>query len=236
MLRRPTYDTILSGCLFALFAGLSAYAYAAILRVEAPSHVFMRSIAEGEKKFQIRHADRCIGEISTTLARGENTFVQSRAEADATYGQVRTTAKIIAHASFNPLGQMVESGTEILAKDLRILIRSKDINPIQFQISATFGAKHYEFNLSAPGPVLLKSEHGNLYQIEYSQFHAGDGSFLRGMGSNLLSQADLAIVDSSTSDLRCTPSERSSLDVASLLLRANVKTEALQRFLPGFIQ
>ena len=236
MSKRSSFDTILSGALFLIFAGLSAYAYAAILKVEAPSHVFMRAIGEGERKFKVMHDSSCVGEISTNLERGENTFVRSRAEVNAAYGRMKTTAKVSALLQFNPLGQLLESSSEITARDTHIIIKTKDINPIRFQISATLATRNYEFNLNAPGPVLLKKSGANSYQIEYSQFRAGDGSLLKGVGSNLLTHAKLGIVDTVDAAPECAPAQRAYLDLASLMLSANIKADMIGRILPGMIE
>ena len=233
MPRSPAYDTFLSAAFFLVFASLSAYAYASILKAEAPSHVFMREIAVGNKTFQIIHNGSCIGEISTALTKNENTVVKSSAEVNGAYGRMQTTVRATSTFLFNPLGQLVESASEILGRDVQIFVKTKEINPLKFQISATLGAKHYDFNLSAPGPVLLKKAGRDSYQIEYSQFRAGDGSFLKGIGSTLFSQAALNIIDASGSAVTCAPAQRSYLDVASLLLRANINSEAVQRFVPG---
>lgn len=233
MRKYRSLDTLLSGALFAIFAGLSAYAYANILKAEAPSHVFMRAIVEGEKKFRIMHGASCIGEISTNLTRGENTFLHSVAEANASYGRMHTTARINALLQFNPLGQLLESSSEITAQDTHIVVKTKDINPIRFQISATLGARHFDFTLTAPGPALLKKAGADSYQVEYSQFRAGDGSLLKGVGSNLLSQADLTIAETGELETSCPPAQRTYLDVAALLLRANINADALQNFVPG---
>lgn len=236
MRKRPSFDTAASAILFLVFGGLSAYAYAAILKTEAPSHVFMHSIAEGAKHFHVQHGTSCVGKISTTLSKGENTFVHSVAEVNAEYGRTKTTATINALYQFNPLGQLSESSSDIVARDTRINIKTKDINPMRIQISADLNNKHYDFTLSAPGPVILKKSGAGLYQIEYSQFRAGDGSLLKGFGTNLLSQTALSIVDAEPADTSCEQERRGYLDVAALILRANVKADAIRAILPSMIK
>jgi hypothetical protein len=233
MFDKRQIDIYLSAVIFLIFAGLSAFAYAAILRIEAPTHVFMRAITEGSTDYYIVNNDKCIGLFSTTLTADQNSVVQSSGEANGKYGANRITAKVNFLAQFNPLGQLIDGTLQVQAPDIDIQIQSREINPIRMHLQATVNRKFFQYDFTIPGPILLKKLPDASRQIQYSQFNAKSGNMLRIFGSNLFSDADVKLVDAATSDVRCGRSERSYLDLTSIVSRVKTTEGALNSFMPS---
>lgn len=192
----------------------------------------MRGIKEGTRKFFIIHAGRCIGEFSTTFSKNENTIVKSVGDANAVYGKLRTSARVGMIAQFNPLGQMLESNVEISAEDSRISARAREINPLRIHIQATSGQRNFEYDFTAPGPVLIKGVGGGVYEIQYSGMRAGNRNYFQTIGAGLLGGLDLKLQDAEESGITCSASERGFLDIAALSLKSQQATGALQQLMP----
>lgn len=229
---RKHLDTIVAATIFIAAATVSAYAYTNVVKSERPEFVLADGIRTGDSTKYLVHQGRCIGEFTHRLERGENSHLRSTASIHTSYGKLRTVATVKLALDFNPLGQLFNGSAEISARDTKIFLKLREINPVRINAQVSAATKLLQYNLAAPGPVHLKRS-GETFQIEYSAVRNQDLSYLQGLSSGLLGGIDISVQDAQSSTVSCTPEDRSFYDISSFVLRARMAEGLLERFMPN---
>jgi hypothetical protein len=226
-------DTIVAALIFVAAAAVSAYAYTNVVKSERPEFVLADGIRTGNSTKYLIHQGKCIGEFTHQLDRGENSHLRSTASIHTSYGKLRTIATVKLALDFNPLGQLFNGSAELSARDTKIFVKLREINPVRINAQVSAATKLLQYNLAAPGPVHLKRASDETFQIEYSAVRNQDLSYVQGLSSGLLGGIDISVQDAESSAVSCEPEDRSFYDISGFVLRARMAEGLLERFMPN---
>ncbi len=229
---KRSLDLVLALIVTIVSAVIAERSYIAMLEMEGPSHVLFSAVDLGPSFFHVMSAERCIGELSTNLSEDQGLVFRANGNLRSVYGKTSSEAAITIIASFNPLGQLTDSGSDVLAPNVHINLRTTNINPMRLIFDARVGERAVSQEFSAPGPVLIKKVQMRTYRIEYSGLRSSHGGILQILGDNVRNEIGAKLIRVPESEQHCPAERRSAFDVASLMLKSRGLEKFIQRFLP----
>ena len=232
---KRSLDLVLALILAVVSAVIAQRAYVAMIAMEGPSHVLLSSVDLGISYFHLMSGERCIGEFSTNLSEDQGWIFRAEGSIRSVYGKESSTAAIMVLASFNTLGQLTDSGSDVSGVNTRLNLRTKGINPIKLTLDARVRDRAVVQELSAPGPVVIKKIAPQKYRVQYSGLRSTHGGILQVLGDSLKGEVGAGITQVPEAQRACPPESRSAFDVASLMLKSRGLEQFVQRFVPDAI-
>lgn len=152
------------------------FAYNNILESENAANILSNSLKFGSSNYQVKQNDACIGEINTQLKKDKDYYLESKISLNLSFREQPLDSHININATFNPLGQMLNSSINIDSPILCLALSSNQINPILYNLAVRSGFnlecdkkagitdKVYKTSGSLVGPVTIK-ENATLVSI-----------------------------------------------------------------------
>jgi hypothetical protein len=213
-------------------SGASIFFYTDIRSIEAAPAPVLSFIGEGKHRFAVIKDGLCVGEFSSELERAPVPVVTAGAGLRASYGKYLTQAGFSSRASFNPLGQLVESFSTLSGAGISATAHTLNSDPIQVEMRIEMAGERYRYQVEIPGPLMLQRNPDSSYRLLYGHL-PGAGNLVSSLIYGLSRHFELREHEIGSNQPACPDDLAGSIDLTPAINLLDGRIKKLEKIVEG---
>ncbi len=219
IVKRP--DIIIATFLMLSGALVAVRAYAILLQSNREKQSIIRNIPGYQAHFKIMSANSCIGSFQHEfITSADEIEIKGTGSLRFKLGNEIVSAEIALNAGFNTLGQLGGSVLRISAHGSEVRLGTRGVDPVRFlfRLKESEANAWQRYEISGPGPILLKKDAKDSYRLEYLHLGQALSEYKSFAQYPMLQAMALHIEQGEPGD--CSDPHGKSLDLSPLMLFA----------------
>lgn len=157
----------MTALLFIAGSVATALGYAHIQSLEQAEYVEVFRLAKELGDFEVACGNRCVAAINAQVVQGQVLELKLRGEISGFEQGSSDKTRLTGLIRFNLLGQLVETILSLTSAQTKLVLRSRNANPIVFDISGSHGAESVYGELTIAGPLRLVNHGEAGFSVTY---------------------------------------------------------------------
>jgi hypothetical protein len=161
-------DVIIAALIVMLGSGGAVICYQKINEQQAPAQMLFTDILHpGEGHYDLVSQNKCVGSFNLTMVHDDITVLNGTMLLRTAGLPDLQEITLSLAANFNPLGQLVDSTTRMIASRIEFIAETKGTNPLQVTVKSKGLGKELNFASKIPGPLNLRENADGQFRLEY---------------------------------------------------------------------